>query len=83
MRFRDAIKKVLKDKKITQTALAEKLGYSHQSAVAMPIMKDNITLSVLLEWLDVLDYELVIKPKKGAGRRKEGEYVIERVTDGE
>ena len=35
------------------------------------------------EWLDVMDYELVIKPKKGAGRRKEGEYVIERVTDGE
>jgi hypothetical protein len=30
-----------------------------------------------------LDYELVVQPKKGAGRRKEGEYVIERVTDGE
>lgn len=79
MNFPEVIRKILKDKRITQGMLAEKLGQK-QSNISMPLSKGNITLEKLLEWLDALDYELVVQPKKGVGRRKEGEYVIERVN---
>lgn len=78
MEFKVAIKKILKDKKITQTALAEKLGYDNQSSVGMPLSNNNITLNLLLDWLEELDYELAVQPKRGAGKRKDGEYLIER-----
>ena len=78
MEFKVAIKKILKDKKITQTALAEKLGYDNQSSVGMPLSNNNITLNLLLDWLEELDYELAVQPKRGAGKRKNGEYLIER-----
>lgn len=81
MKFEKAIKEILKEKKITQTALAKKLGSERQSNVSVPLHKGNITINKLLEWLDVLDYELTIQPKMGAGKRREGQHVISLERD--
>ena len=50
-----------------------------QSNISMPLSKGNITLEIV-EWLDAWITNWLFS-QEGAGRRKEGEYVIERVTD--
>jgi len=75
MRIGEAIKKAMKDKKITQLELSKKMGAKSQSVVAQRLRMDNLSIDKILEMLDIIDYEIVIQPKKN-GRRPVGTYVV-------
>ena len=75
MTIRETIKALLKYKKITQTALAEKMGYASQSGIGQILQRGNMTVETLIKICDLLDYEVTIQPKR-AGRRPEGQFII-------
>ena len=75
MTSREAIRTVLADKKVTQVKLAEMMGYATQAAVNNRL-NSNISCDLLIQWLDKLDYEVVVQPKT-SGKRKEGSIVLE------
>ena len=71
----EAIKAALSDKRVTQTKLAEMMGYATQAAVGNRL-NSKISCDLLIEILEKLDYEVVIQPKT-QGKRKEGSIVLE------
>jgi len=73
--IKETIKALLKYKKTTQTALAEKMGYAHPSAIGQILQRGNVTVETLVKICDLLDYEVTIQPKRG-GRRPEGQFII-------
>lgn len=75
MTAKDAIKAAMSDKKVTQTLLAEMMGYSSQGAVGNRL-NSNISCNLLVQMLDKLGYEVVVQPKT-SGKRKEGSIVLE------
>lgn len=75
MNTKDIIKKAMKDTRVTQEQLRDRLGLTSQSVVSMRINSDNHTVSTLVDILDELGYELVIQPKK-RGRRPEDQEVV-------
>lgn len=75
MTSREAILKALADKKVTQTRLAEKLGYKSQGGIGN-LLKGSISSDNLIKVLDELDYEVVVQPKT-QGKRKDGAMVLE------
>ena len=72
MKMREAILSVMKAKKISQTALAKMFGYPHQSTIAGRLNVKNMSENSSIEMLDMLGYELVIRPKCDEGET----YVI-------
>ena len=77
MELKDAMRQLLKDNNKTQTWLAEKMGYSTPSAIAMIVQRNNINLDTLQQICDIMDYEISIQPKRRAGSRPQGQIVIE------
>jgi transcriptional regulator with XRE-family HTH domain len=82
MNIKQAIKSLLKYKKTTQTALAEKMGYSGPSGIGQMLQRGNLTVETLIKICDILDYEVTIQPKRG-GRRPEGQFIIDNREEGE
>ena len=76
MKMQEAIKEILKEKRVTQQKLASELGYKGQSGVAMRL-KSDMQISTAFEMLNALDYEIVIQPKSTRGKRANGAYVID------
>lgn len=72
----EAIRQAMAERRITQTKLAELIGYKSQSGLASRLSNGNILSETLIEILDKLDYEVVVQPKT-AGKRKEGAIVLE------
>lgn len=72
-----AIKKILKEKKITQVTYATKmLGEKSQGVISSRFSRsDGMTIKLAMEMLEPLDYEIVIQPKK-RGRRAEDQILI-------
>lgn len=71
----EAIKTALSDKKVTQSRLAEMMGYASQAAIGNRL-NSNISCELLIQMLDCLNYEVVVQPKT-SGKRKEGAIVLE------
>ena len=82
MKVDEAIKAILKANGKSQTWLAEKVGYSSQSAISQMLGRGNINLNTLCVLLDALDYEITIQPKRRAGARPAGQVVLESKTEG-
>jgi transcriptional regulator with XRE-family HTH domain len=82
MTIRETIKTLLKYKKTTQTALAEKMGYANQSGIGQILQRGNMTVETLIRICDSLDYEVTIQPKRG-GRRPEGQFIMTLEREGE
>ena len=59
----EAIKKIMKSKKISGATLAEKLGYKTASAVTNRLQSKTMTVEILVNLLDALDCELIISDK--------------------
>lgn len=76
MTIKEAIKSLLKYKKTTQSALADKMGYASPSGIGQMLQRGNLTVETLVKICDLLDYEVTIQPKRG-GRRPEGQFIIE------
>lgn len=75
MKATDAIRAILEESGITQTAFAEMLGYRHQSGISGRLNTLRTSVDKLGEMADVLGYEIVLRKKIGKGT----EYVL---TDG-
>lgn len=75
----DAVRKAMKETKTTQVKLAERLSNPErqvsQTVISERLNHSNMSVNLLLEMLDKLDYELVIQPKK-RGRRPEGQILV-------
>lgn len=82
MNITKAIRIIIKEKRVTQTKLAEMLGYKSQSGVGMRL-KSDMQMSTVVQMLDVLDYEVIIQPKSTRGKRANGAYVIDNKEEGE
>lgn len=76
MTIKEAIKSLLKYKKTTQSALADKMGYASPSGIGQMLQRGNLTVETLIKICDLLDYEVSIQPKRG-GRRPEGQFIID------
>lgn len=64
MKMGTAITGVMRDRGITQTALAKKVNYKTQSEVSQRLTRcGDILLSTVFTLLDGIEYELVIQPK--------------------
>lgn len=64
MQISDIIKQAMKRRKITQEKLSVMLDLSSQSVVSMRINSNNPTVGKLVEVLDALDFELIVRPKR-------------------
>ena len=91
MKVTTAIKNIMKTKGITQSTMAgyldekykdESMKKQGQSYVSTKFRNDNWTVDSVIEFLEQMDYELVIKPKS-RGKRKEDEILVEHSKKGD
>ena len=82
MKINEAIRKIMKTKGITQMQMKNSLGYKSQSNVAGRL-KSDMQMSNVVEFLNVLNYEIVIQPKSTRGKRANGAYVINNREESE
>lgn len=59
------VKELMKAKGVSGAVLAEKLGYKTPSAVTNRLQSKTMTVEVLVNLLEAMDCELVIKNKVG------------------
>lgn len=60
-----AVKTLMKAKGVSGAVLAEKLGYKTASAVTNRLQSKTMTVEVLINLLEAMDCELIIKNKVG------------------
>lgn len=77
MNIKEAILQLIREKKSSQSLLAQKMGYRSQSAVGQMLLRKNLNVSTLIRICDIYDYELTIQPKRQRGARPEGQIVID------
>lgn len=83
MKYNTIIKNILKEKDMSMYALNQKIGYKSNNTVAARLIRKEITISILLEMLDGLDYEIIVRPKDTYVQRSE-EFRLDGVDhDGE
>ena len=61
----EVVKTLMKTKGISGAVLAEKLGYNTPSAVTNRLQSKTMTVEVLINLLEAMDCELIIKNKVG------------------
>lgn len=61
----EVVKAIMKAKGFSGKTLAEKLGYNTASAVTNRLQSKTMTVEKLVELLDAMDCELIIKNKVG------------------
>ena len=61
----EIVKTMMKTKKASGAVLAEKMGFKTASAVTNRLQSKTMTVEVLINLLDALDCELVIRHKMG------------------
>lgn len=61
----DVVKKLMKAKKMSGKTLAAKMGYNTASGVTNRLQSKTMTVEKLIEMLDAMDCELIIKNKVG------------------
>ena len=78
MNHTDVIKKVMTQEGVRQIDLVKQIGAASQSVVSARINQKNISAKALLEILDSMGYEIVVR--KSYGEYRDGEYPI-RLAD--
>ena len=73
-----AIKKVMKDTKTRQIDLAERIGAKSHTVISERVNYPNISLRTMLEMLDAMGYELLVRQSRD--EQRDGEYPI-RLSD--
>ena len=61
----EIVKALLKSKGVSQKLLADKMGFATHTGVSNRLQGKSMTVAVLIEMLEALDCELVIKNKVG------------------
>lgn len=77
MHINEAIKKLMKEKGVSQRVMADVLGYKRVTNISSRLMSQNMTMDGVIDMLSVLGYEVVIQPRR-PGARPQGQVVIER-----
>lgn len=77
MNHTEVIKAVMADTGATQSDLAKQIGAKSQSVISERINHKNISIKALLELLDAVGYEVVVR--ESYGEYKPGEYPIRLV----
>jgi hypothetical protein len=72
MLMKDALKEMIHRSGMTQAGLARAAGYNTLSAVSTPIMKNNMNVTTLVKFANVMGYDLMLVRRNGA----EPEYPI-------
>ena len=80
MKLGHIIKTILVQKDTTAKHTAKMMGISPQ-ALGNMMSRENITISSLIRMLDVLDYEVVVQPRK-KGNYPQGSYPVTMGNDG-
>ena len=65
MKHTDAIKKIMIDTNVSQVDLMKQIGLKSRSAISSRINQDNISVKAMLEILDAMGYELVVRESFG------------------
>ena len=77
-----AIKKLLKENGKSQAWMAERMGYAHQSGMGQMLNRGTgVTVITLCRICDIMGYEVTIQPRR-AGKRPEGQIVIDLDEEG-
>lgn len=69
MKINKAIREIMKNRKISLSAMATALGKSKGNDISARLNNDNMSFDKVVEMLDILGYEVVIQEKKQGGRR--------------
>ena len=75
MNLIEIIRKIVAEKGVSQKSLATMLGYRSQGSIGSLLTKKDITSNNAAKFLDVLGYEIVVRPKT-VGRKRDGEIVV-------
>lgn len=68
MNEKDIIRAIMTDRGVSQTLLAQKLGYKFQSGVGSRLNgKNTMTLENFVAFLEAMDYEVIVKSKTKTG----------------
>lgn len=79
MNEKDAIRVIMKERKVTQEVLSKRLGYANQSGIARILnRKGGVTLDTLIKFMNAMDYDVVLKD-----RIKNKDYVLDSKGDPE
>lgn len=79
MNIRDGVKLIIKnERKTTQKDFAEAIGMPY-STYSTSLRLGNITINKLLKILNALDYEIVLRPKKGIDKSSRSIIIDETV----
>lgn len=77
MNINEVISRLMKDNKVTQSAMAVSIGKKRANDVSARLVSSNMTFDKAIEMLSVMGYEVVVQ-KKTAGARGKDQIVIER-----
>lgn len=67
MKINEAIRTLMKDLGVRQIDMAVAIGKSKATDIGARLSIKNLSFDKAKEMLDVLDYEIVIRPKSGDG----------------
>lgn len=80
MKINEAIRQIMKSKKVTLSSMATAIGKSRGNDVSARLNNGNLTFDKAVEMLDVLGYEVVLQEKKPGARRAD-QLVIDQKED--
>ena len=66
MKINEAIKTAMKIKEMNQGDMAKALKVKSTNQVSSKLMNENWTIKSILNYLDILGFEVVIRPRKRA-----------------
>lgn len=65
MKINKAIRKIMFDQGVSLTSMAAALGKARGNDISARLVNDNMSCDKAVEMLNVLDYNLVVKPRNG------------------
>lgn len=69
MKINTAIRDLMKEKKMSLSAMAEAIGKNKGNDISARLNHSNMSFDKAVEMLNVLGYEIVVQEKKQGGRR--------------
>lgn len=69
MNINEAIRQIMKNKKVSLTTMAKSLGKARGNDISARLAHPNMSFDKAVEMLDVLGYEVVLQEKKPGSRR--------------
>lgn len=69
MNINEAIRQVMKNKKISLTTMAKSLGKARGNDISARLAHANMSFDKAVEMLNILGYEITIQEKKQGSRR--------------